>query len=112
MRFYKFYLVCLYVCSLFAFGACQQDPNHIVTKKWKMANSNEEFTLELRADSSYIVIENQKKPQVGKWKLDNDNKTISFQQKDDVVNMNIETLSEEKFVLNNNGDEMVFIASN
>ena len=105
---YRFIFVSIIAAG---FAACQKDPHNMLTKKWKM--ENEEFTLDIRADSSYVVIENQKKPQVGKWRLENDDKIIIFQQKNNpVVNMGIKTLSEEKFVLDNNGEEMNFAASN
>lgn len=103
-KVYHFFIAAL----LFSIAwGCQRDPNHMITQKWQMVDN--ELTLDIRADSSYVAVENQGKPQLGTWRLSEDSKSITFRQKNNpVVNMDILTLSEEKLVLDNNGEQMVF----
>ncbi|MGZ5283339.1 MAG: lipocalin family protein [Bacteroidia bacterium] len=101
---YRFSILVFVVAIVWA---CQRDPHHMITQKWQMVDN--ELTLDIRADSSYIAIENKGKPQTGTWRISEDTKSITFKQKNNpVVSMDIITLSEEKLVLNNNGEEMVF----
>jgi hypothetical protein len=104
---YRFFIAVFFVVAVVA---CQEDPHYMLTKKWQM--ENEDFTLDIRADSSYIVLEKNKSPQVGSWRLSPNADNIYFKQKNmDPVAMQIDTLTPARLVINNNGEAMIFKAA-
>jgi len=100
-------IICLVFFVTALFFSCNTDHYKPLDHKWRMIT--EEATLELNPDSSFVFMQHNALSS-GKWKLEDNGKTIVFKQKGKgEKRMEVKQVSTTQLILSDNGDEQDYI---
>ena len=107
-RFFLTQLAALIVFTI-AFSSCETNQEELLARTWQM--QDEIFSVEFRKNHKYVFRSADQSVE-GKWKINKDDSTLTLKEgKDRRKVLVIRELSEEKLILSDNGDLMVFSAA-